>query len=92
MKLTAKNDTELLRVRTPCEIMDGAFLVEWHTTVKVARGTDQIQTAGLSVVALVGLVYIGLCEDEDLRAERVPLDLRALCLEKRLLAGGRAGE
>jgi hypothetical protein len=87
--LTSIDHAELLRVRTPCEIVDGSLLVEGHTTVEVTGGTEQVQTS-LSVVTLIRVVDFGLRQYEDLSAQGVPLDLSAVCLEESLLArGGR---
>ena len=55
--------------------MDWTLLVQSHTTVEIAGGAEQIQAASFAVVALVCLVNICLCEDEDLCANSVPLDL-----------------
>ena len=67
--------------------MDRTILIQRDAAVEVAGGAEQIETAGLAIVALVRLVDIGSGENEDLGAERVPLDLGALGLEEGLLTG-----
>ena len=81
--LTSINDTKLLRVRAPGKVVDRTLLVQSNAAVKVTSGAQEVKT-GFSVVALVRIVNFGLCEDEDLRAEHVPLHLRAVGLEERL--------
>ena len=61
------------------------LLVERDATVKVAEGVEKVKSC-LAVVAFVGVVDLGLGEKEEMGAERVPLQLRAISLEERLLA------
>ena len=49
--------------------MDGPLFIECHTTVEVTSGAQQIEPAGLAIVALVGLIYVGLGQYEDLRTK-----------------------
>lgn len=72
--------------------MHGPLFVESHSTVKVAGCTEKIKATGLPVIALVRLVDIRLCENEDLGAKRIPFDLGALCLEERLLTSRGCAE
>ena len=89
---TPINDPKLLRVWTPSEVVDGTLLVQCHTTVEIPSSAEQIQATGLPVVTLVGLVHVSLGENEDLSAERVPLDGRAVRLEEVLLAQRRPSQ
>ena len=66
--------------------MNWTVLVQRDATVEVTGGAEQIQTAGLAVVALVRLVDIGSSENKHLGTKCVPLDLGALSLEEGLLA------
>ena len=59
--LTSINHTELLRIRTPCKIMNWPFLVKCDSAVKVTRCAEEIHSC-LAVIALVGIVYLGLSE------------------------------
>ena len=84
----AVTDCKLFRVGGPFKVMDGTFLVKRHSTVKVTSCTEQVHV-GLAIVTLVGVINVGLCEEQDLCAQRVPLDLRPICFEKVLLARWR---
>ena len=70
--------------------MDRALLVERDAALEVAGGAEEIQHR-LAVVALVRLVDVRVRKQQDLRAEIVPLDLAAVCLEEVLLARRRRG-
>ena len=69
--------------------MHRAFLVQCDSAIEGARRTEQPQPSGRAVIALVGLVDVSLGQNEHLGADRVPLDLRPLCFEERLLTGRR---
>lgn len=66
--------------------MNRTVLVKRYATVEIPGGTEQAK-ARLSVITFVGAVDIRLCEDKNLRAKVVPLDLGLLSLEKCLLTG-----
>lgn len=72
--------------------MDRSIFVQCHATVKVTGGAQEVETTGLAIVALVGLVDVSLGQNEDLGAKRVPLDLRTLRLKESLLACRDAGK
>ena len=63
--------------------MDGSLLVEGDTAIEIAGCTDKIH-GRLSVVAHVGIVDLGLGDDQSLSSEIVPLDLGTIGLEKGL--------
>lgn len=64
--------------------MDGSLLVERNTSIERAVGAEEVHV-GLSVVALVGLVYFCLCQHNQAGAQVVPLELDLITLEKGLL-------
>ena len=83
--LTSIYHSKLFRVRAPGEVMDGTFLVQCYSTVKVASSAEEIH-AGLPIITFVGVVDFSLRKDQDLSSERIPLDLRTIGLEERFLA------
>lgn len=83
--LTSIDHTELLRVGAPRKIVDRSLLIQCNPAVKVARSTEKVHPC-LSVVTLVGVIDLGLCQEQDLGSKSVPFDLGAISLVKRLLA------
>ena len=71
--------------------MDGAFLVQRNSAIKVASSAEQVHPS-FSIVTLVRIVDFGLGEEEDLSAKGVPFDLGTISFKERLLAGGWAAE
>jgi len=69
--------------------MDATFLVEGYTKVKVAGSTKEVESAGLAIIALSGIVDFGLSKHQDLCAESIPFDLCPVCFEERLLTRRR---
>ena len=69
--------------------MNRPLFVESDPAVEVAGCAQEVKATSLSIVAFVCLINIRLSENEDLSAERVPLDLGALRLEECLLTGRR---
>ena len=84
----AVDDTELFRVGRPRNVVDGTLLVELDARVKGTVGAEDVHV-GLAVVALVGLVDVGLRQDDDAGAEVVPLELDLVALVEGLLRDGR---
>ena len=72
--------------------MDGTILVESNAAVEVACSAKQVKATSLAIVALIGLIHLGLSEHQHLRAQIVPLDGGLVGLEERFLARGGPGE
>lgn len=58
-KLTSVDDTKLLRVGAPCEIMYRTFLVKSDSAIKVASSAQKIHPS-LAVITLVRVVDFSL--------------------------------
>ena len=84
------DNSELLGIWRPGNIVDWTLLVECDTGVETAVGAQDVQV-GLSVVRLAGLVDFRLGEDDESGAESIPLELDFVALEESLL-GNWSGE
>lgn len=71
--------------------MDRTLFVEGDAAVKVASCTEKVH-GRLSVVAHVGVVDLGLGDNQGLRSEVVPLNLGAISLVKILGTRWDAGK
>ena len=73
--------------------MDGTILVERDPAVEVTSGAEEVHSL-LIEVTLVAVTHFGLCEDQDLGVEQVPLCLCAIGFEEGFLAcrGATEGE
>lgn len=78
-QLTTVHNPKLFAVRTPSNIVNGSLLVEGDAAVKIACYAEKIH-GRLSIVAHVGVVDLGLGDDQCLSSEVVPLDLGAISL------------
>jgi hypothetical protein len=87
----AVHHSKLLAVGTPCNVVDRSLLVERDAAVKIASCAEKIH-GRLSIVAHVGVVDLGLSDDQGLSSEVVPLDLGAIGLVKVLCARWDAGK
>ena len=77
---TAIHHSKLFVVGTPCNVADGPLLVKGDSdaVIKIASCTEKIH-GRLSIVALVGVVDLGLGDHQGLRSEIVPFDLSTTC-------------
>jgi len=80
------NHPKLFRSRTPHKVVDRTLLVEYDPESKLP--------AALATVALVAIIHLGLCEDQNLGAKQVPLYLCAVRSGECVFAcgGGIKGE
>lgn len=85
MALTAINYSKLLAVGAPGDVVDRSFLIQSDTAVEISGCTEQVHRR-FAIVTHVGVVDFSLSEDQRLRAEIIPLDLRAISLVKGLRA------
>lgn len=84
------DNSELLGIWRPCDVVDWTLLVECDAGIETAVGAQDVQV-GLSVIRLAGLVDFRLGEDDEGGAESVPLELDFVALEEGLL-GDWGGE
>lgn len=84
------DNPELLGIWRPGDIVDWTLLVECDAGVETTVGAQDVQV-GLTVVGLASLVDFGLGENDQSRAEGVPLELDFVALEKSFL-GDWGGE
>ena len=71
---TAIHHAKLFAIGTPCNIMDGTFLIEGDTATKIASCTEKIQVR-LSIVAHVGVVDLSLDDNQGLCSKVIPFNL-----------------
>lgn len=67
--------------------MNGAFFIEINSGVERAVRAQQIHCC-FSIVALSGLVDLCLCQDDQVGAGIIPLELNLVALEEVLLRDG----
>lgn len=67
--------------------MNRTVLVEVDAGVEATTGAEDVHV-GLSIITLVGLIDVGLCEDDDAGAVVVPFELDLVALEEGLLGDG----
>ncbi|KAG9938375.1 eukaryotic translation initiation factor 2A, partial [Aureobasidium melanogenum] len=84
----AIDDTEFLGVGRPGDVVNRTILVQGNARVKSAAGAKNVHV-GLAVVTLVGLVDIGLGQDDQASTLVVPLELDLIGLEEGLLRDRR---
>jgi hypothetical protein len=89
--LTSIYHSKFFRIRAPSEIMDGTLLVQCDSTVKVPGSAEEVH-ASLPVVTFVRVIDFSLRQDQNLRSERIPLDLSTISLKEGLLAGWGSAE
>ena len=80
---TAVHHSKLFAVGIPCNVMDGPLLVEGDAATKIASCIEKIH-GRLSTVALVGVVDLGLGDNQGLRSKGIPFDLSTISLVKGL--------
>lgn len=68
-KPTSVDDSELLRVGSPGEVVNGSLLVESDSALEATSKGDQVEV-GLSVVGLVGLIDVRGGEEKSLQGEK----------------------
>jgi hypothetical protein len=79
------DNTELLRVGAPREIMDRPFLIQLDPAVKIAGGTQNNKTR-LAVITLVGFIDVRLSEHQYLSSQGVPFESDSVRFIEGLLA------
>lgn len=84
----AIHHAKFFRIWRPSHVMDGTFLVQLNAGVKPAIGAEDVHV-GLSVITLVALVNLCLCQDNDTGTLVIPLELHLVALEECLLRHGR---
>ena len=65
--------------------MDGTFLVEVDSTIKITSGAEEVHSR-FAIIALIAVIHLGLCEDQNLGAEQVPLYLCTVGFEEGFVA------